>query len=116
MQFEKEKGMSVISLFSVNIESLISFAIFVLSKPIFMANLSDHLILYDAECPMCRSYTRAFVKTGMLDNNGRAAYQQEQAVQACPMVNLQRAVNEIALVNRQTGEVTYGIESSACRA
>lgn len=76
-----------------------------------MATLSDHLILYDAECPMCRLYTKAFVKSGMLDAEGRAPYQQQEALQSCPRVNLQRAVNEIALVNKKTGEVTYGVQS-----
>ena len=75
-----------------------------------MKTLKFHLILFDAECPMCRMYTHAFVKTGMLDNDGRAAYQ-ELPAQACPMLDRQRAVNEIALVNQDTGEVTYGIES-----
>jgi hypothetical protein len=50
------------------------------------------------------------VSTGLLDTNGRAAYQDFSA-QACPMLDRQRAVNEIALVNRETGEVTYGVQS-----
>lgn len=70
----------------------------------------NHLILFDAECPMCRMYTQAFVESGMLDNDGRTAYQ-ELPAQACPMLDRQRAVNEIALVDQETGEVTYGIES-----
>ncbi|NEU10152.1 DUF393 domain-containing protein [Flavihumibacter sp. R14] len=75
-----------------------------------MKTLKNHLILFDAECPMCRMYTHAFVEIGMLDNNGRTAYQEIPA-QACPMLDRQRAVNEIALVNQETGEVTYGVES-----
>ena len=75
-----------------------------------MKTLKNHLILFDAECPMCILYTQAFVESGMLDNNGRTAYQEFPA-QACPMLDRQRAVNEIALVNQETGEVTYGIES-----
>ncbi|WAC12660.1 hypothetical protein [Dyadobacter pollutisoli] len=75
-----------------------------------MNTLKDHLILFDAECPMCQLYTKAFVSTGLLGENGRIAYQ-EYPVQACPTINWQRAVNEIALVNQATGEVTYGIES-----
>jgi len=67
------------------------------------------MILFDGECPMCRAYTQAFVKTGMLDAGGRAAYQTEMS--ACPMIDKQRAVNEIALVNMANGEVTYGVES-----
>lgn len=75
-----------------------------------MKTLKNHLILFDEECPMCRMYTSAFVSTGLLDKAGRAAYQ-ELPAQACPMVDRQRAANEIALVNQETGEVSYGIES-----
>lgn len=75
-----------------------------------MKTLKDHLILFDAECPMCGLYTKAFVYAGLLDKNGRAAYQRYPA-EACPLLDRQRAVNEIALVNQQTGEVTYGIHS-----
>jgi len=75
-----------------------------------MKTLSNHLILFDAECPMCKAYTQAFVATGLLPQNGRAAYQQLRE-ETCPMVDRQRAVNEIALVNQETGEVSYGINS-----
>jgi hypothetical protein len=76
-----------------------------------MKTLNNHLILFDAECPMCSLYTRAFVATGLIEANGRAAYQQQLTENACPMVDRQRAVNEIALIDRTTGEVTYGIQS-----
>ncbi|MEE1946826.1 DCC1-like thiol-disulfide oxidoreductase family protein [Pedobacter sp. KR3-3] len=75
-----------------------------------MKTLANHLLLYDAECPMCNIYTKAFIKTKMLDPNGREAYQNMPAT-VCPLVDRQRAVNEIALVNTQTGEVSYGVYS-----
>jgi hypothetical protein len=75
-----------------------------------MKTLQNHTILYDAECPMCKAYTNAFTITGMLDSNGRAPYQQMPDF-ACPLIDHQRAVNEIALINKTTGQVTYGIES-----
>ncbi|PST84350.1 DUF393 domain-containing protein [Pedobacter yulinensis] len=75
-----------------------------------MKTLHHHLILFDAECPMCRAYTRLFTGAGILDKTGRQAYQELEEGQ-CPLVDRQRAVNEIALVNTQTGEVTYGIHS-----
>ena len=75
-----------------------------------MKALKNHLILFDAECPMCRMYTNAFVKSGMIENEGRVAYQ-EMPQEVCPLVDQQRAVNEIALVNTETGEVSYGIKS-----
>lgn len=75
-----------------------------------MRTLQNHIILYDAECPMCHFYTKAFTKTGMLDKDGRASYQ-DMPDQVCPLVDRQRAVNEIALVDTTTGEVSYGISS-----
>src|SRR5580698_2819025 len=72
--------------------------------------LKNHTILYDADCPMCKAYTNAFTATGMLDPNGRAPYQHMPDF-ACPLIDHQRAVNEIALINKTTGQVTYGIES-----
>ena len=75
-----------------------------------MKTLKDHTIFYDAVCPMCNAYTNAFVRSGMLDREGRGTYQQLPAVYA-GKIDLQRAVNEIALINRQTGEVHYGIDS-----
>jgi hypothetical protein len=55
-------------------------------------------------------YTQLFVKTGMLNQGGRFSYQKMPA-EVCPVVDRKRAVNEIALVNTQNGEVTYGIKS-----
>lgn len=75
-----------------------------------MKTLQNHVILFDDECPMCYAYTKTFIQTGMLDKNGREAYQNMPA-NFCPLVDKQRAANEIALVNTLTGEVTYGIQS-----
>jgi len=75
-----------------------------------MKTLNHHIILYDADCPMCKLYTNQFVKSGMLGADGRAPYQQMPET-VCPYVDRQRAVNEIALVNTQTGEVEYGVKS-----
>jgi hypothetical protein len=82
-----------------------------------MRTLRHYLILYDAECPMCQLYTRAFTKSGMLEPGGRAPYQtvldpeSGQLPATCPLIDRQRAVNEIALIDTSTGEVRYGIES-----
>ena len=74
-----------------------------------MKTLRNHTILFDAECPMCSVYTKAFVHTGMLDNQGRQPYQERGNI--CANVDMQRAVNEIALVDNNTGQVTYGVRS-----
>ena len=75
-----------------------------------MRTLTDHTIIYDDECPMCKEYTKAFVKTGMLDKNGREAY--TAAVNSNhPNIDWNRARNEIAMINKKDGKVTYGAES-----
>ncbi|KIO75864.1 hypothetical protein TH53_18440 [Pedobacter lusitanus] len=75
-----------------------------------MNTLKNHLILFDAECPMCQLYTKAFVNTGMLEKEGRLPYQDFPAAR-CPVLDHQRAVNEIALIDLETGNVSYGIHS-----
>ncbi len=75
-----------------------------------MKALKNHLILFDAECPICQRYTQVLVESGMVESEGRKSYQ-ELPQQVCPILDRQRAANEIALVNQETGEVTYGIES-----
>jgi predicted DCC family thiol-disulfide oxidoreductase YuxK len=75
-----------------------------------MKTLQNHIIFYDAECPMCKLYTQAFVHTHMLDDAGRKSYQQ-MPQEVCPLVDMERAVNEIALIDTNTGEVTYGVAS-----
>lgn len=75
-----------------------------------MKTLANHVILFDEECPMCFTYTHAFITFKMLPENGRESYQKIPEY-ICPIVDQQRAVNEIALVNIENGEVTYGIHS-----
>jgi hypothetical protein len=95
-----------------------------------MKTLKKHILLYDSECPMCDLYSRGFVASGMLDGDGRTAYQEVlggdgpeschtgpgtlqvgNVGAGCPLIDRQRAVNEIALVDTTTGAVSYGIDS-----
>jgi hypothetical protein len=75
-----------------------------------MKTLENQTLLYDEDCPLCSLYTTGFVKSGMLDENGRKSYcqlsEEEQS-----FVDLKRAPNEIALVDNKTKTVTYGIDS-----
>jgi predicted DCC family thiol-disulfide oxidoreductase YuxK len=75
-----------------------------------MKTLNDHIIIYDDECPMCDLYTRAFVRTRMLDKGGRVAFSKmNESLNAD--IDRKRSSNEIALINTRTGEVMYGIDS-----
>ncbi|WP_028982520.1 hypothetical protein [Sporocytophaga myxococcoides] len=75
-----------------------------------MKTLKSHVIIYDAECPMCNLYTSAFIKSGMLDLEGRTAYNKIGEDIIC-RIDKDRARNEIALVDTEGGSVSYGLES-----
>ena len=39
-----------------------------------MKTLENHTLLYDEDCPLCQVYSSGFIKTGMLDQNGRQPF------------------------------------------
>lgn len=71
-----------------------------------MENIS---LLYDEDCPLCRWYTRLFVKYGLLDKSGRIPYVNYIALHP-DEVNSTIAQTKIACVNHQTNQVLYGID------
>ncbi len=71
--------------------------------------LQNHTLVYDKDCPMCCVYTKIFMKTGILDENGRTPFGAEQF--SLKDWDYNRAQNEIALINRSDQTVTYGIDS-----
>jgi predicted DCC family thiol-disulfide oxidoreductase YuxK len=75
-----------------------------------MKTLENHILIYDRDCPICKLYTGAFIKTNMLDPNGRTDYCSIDS-STFPNLDMARAKDEIALVNTRTGNVTYGIDS-----
>ncbi|NDI98443.1 hypothetical protein GWA97_05100 [Flavobacterium sp. LaA7.5] len=75
-----------------------------------MKTLSNQTLLYDEDCPLCQAYTGAFVKSGMLDNNGRKPYAELNDSELA-FIDANKAVNEIALIDRENNTVTYGIDS-----
>lgn len=75
-----------------------------------MKTLENQTLLYDEDCPLCSLYTTGFVKSGMLDENGRKSYCQLSDEEQS-FVDLKRAPNEIALINNKTKTVTYGVDS-----
>ncbi len=82
-----------------------------------MKTLSHHILIYDRDCPLCAAYTRLFIRSGFLDQQGRKAYQDMNFNQTG--IDPQLARNKIALLNTETGVVCYGIDSMikilACR-
>jgi hypothetical protein len=75
-----------------------------------MKTLKNQTLLYDEDCPLCSMYTTGFVKSGMLDENGRKSYCQLSEEEQ-DFVDLKRAPNEIALIDNKNKTVTYGVDS-----
>lgn len=75
-----------------------------------MKTLENQTLLYDEDCPLCSLYTTGFVKSRMLDENGRKSYCQLSEEEQ-NFVDLKRAPNEIALIDHTTKTVIYGIDS-----
>lgn len=75
-----------------------------------MKTLQNQTLLYDEDCPLCSLYTTGFIKANMLDENGKKPFvnltPEEQQI-----IDLDRAKNEIALVNTVDNTVLYGIDS-----
>ena len=75
-----------------------------------MKTLADHQLIYDEDCPMCRVYSGAFIKSQMLDKNGRQNFR-DLSLETKSYLNVARAKNEIALVNFKEEKVHYGLDS-----
>lgn len=75
-----------------------------------MKTLSNHALLIDADCPMCQLYGKAFERTDLLEAGSCKSYQYtDEATSA--QVDMNRARNEIALLNLQTQQVHYGVDA-----
>ncbi len=70
----------------------------------------NSVIVYDDACPLCKTYTSAFVQTGLLKENNRLAF--SNCVQnQFAFVDWQKAKNEIPLIDVQEQKVLYGIDA-----
>lgn len=75
-----------------------------------MKTLTNHTLLYDEDCPMCNLYTAGFIKANMLDQNGRKAFV-TLTDKELTYIDVDKAKNEIALVDTTNNTVFYGIDS-----
>ncbi len=79
-------------------------------KRTIMKTLQNQTLLYDEDCPLCQIYTVGFIKTKMLDSKGRKPFTDVSAVEQ-QFVDLNRATNEIALIDTKNKTVIYGVDS-----
>lgn len=67
-------------------------------------------LYYDDDCPLCVAYTNWFVKFNFLKPEGRIPFSEIENEQN-KNLDIDRARNEIALINAETHEIFYGINS-----
>ncbi len=75
-----------------------------------MKTLENNILIYDCDCPMCTIYSGAFIKSGMLDRQGRMPYN-DMSSQVKNLLDLDKSRNEIALVDVKQNKVIYGLDS-----
>ncbi len=75
-------------------------------------------LIYDDNCPLCKAYSGAFVKTGFLASKNRVGFS-EISCGSLPgsaqkiTIDWQKAKHEIPLIDCTNGTVKYGIEALA---
>ncbi|RRJ91063.1 DCC1-like thiol-disulfide oxidoreductase family protein [Flavobacterium macacae] len=75
-----------------------------------MKTLENQTLLFDEDCPLCQVYTTSFIKAGMLDENGKKSFSNLSEDEK-NFIDIERASNEIALVDNKNKTVIYGIDS-----
>lgn len=73
-------------------------------------NTTNKVLIYDNDCPLCSAYTHAFVRTGMLNKEGRKHFNNVDQ-EVFKMVDAARCNNEIPLIDVKTRQVWYGIDA-----
>jgi len=72
---------------------------------------SDKTLLYDSDCPMCRMYTGAFVRMGLLKPENRIAFNTLADDTFGGKMDAVRSKNEIPLVDTRGGQTLYGTDA-----
>lgn len=67
-------------------------------------------LIYDDACPLCRAYTKAFVKYNLLQPDQRSSFSNLQP-EVLNCIDINRARHEIPYVNMSTGITLYGIDA-----
>jgi predicted DCC family thiol-disulfide oxidoreductase YuxK len=70
---------------------------------------SNKIIIYDDACPMCATYTNAFVKCGFIKNENRVNFT-TITPQLLSIIDIEKSKNEIPVIDSDTNEVYYGID------
>lgn len=75
-----------------------------------MKTLKNNTLIYDEQCPLCVAYTGAFIRFGLLDDEGRTPYNKLESTTLMDL-DIDKARNEIALIDKNSGKIIYGVAS-----
>jgi predicted DCC family thiol-disulfide oxidoreductase YuxK len=75
-----------------------------------MSKTTKKALVYDNSCPMCNWYSGKFVDAGMLEDKNRVAFCEINNEMA-QRIDLNKAKNEIPLVDLNGGKTLYGVDS-----
>jgi hypothetical protein len=75
-----------------------------------MKPIQNHKLLVDVDCPMCRLYANAFEAHGIIAPDTCSAYQTTNS-ELTSKIDMERAKNEIAFINTNTGTTIYGFDA-----
>jgi predicted DCC family thiol-disulfide oxidoreductase YuxK len=73
--------------------------------------MQNSTIIYDDNCPLCKAYTKAFVKYNFLNGGTRLAFSSVEEQEFIKLVDWKRAKNEIPLIDEKTKTVAYGVDA-----
>jgi predicted DCC family thiol-disulfide oxidoreductase YuxK len=71
---------------------------------------TSKILIYDDGCPLCVAYTTAFVKAGLLNEQGRKNFNNIDAA-SFELIDKAKCNNEIPLLDTETKQVWYGIDA-----
>ncbi len=72
--------------------------------------LTNQLLIYDDNCPLCEWYSSLFVRYHFLPGDGRKAFSEIDG-DIAGRIDLDKGRNQIPLVNTADGTVLYGIDA-----
>ena len=97
-----------LSQLSIKIETL--FCVFRINGKYKLIMNTKKAIIYDDTCPMCKIYTDAFVKNGLLTQEGRISFADLNENNAC-QIDFEKGRHEIPLIDLDGGKTIYGLDS-----
>ncbi len=73
--------------------------------------MKNSVLIYDDKCPLCKAYTKAFVKFNMLNGEGRVSFSELDQQKFIESVDWDKARNEIPLIDEKENKVYYGVDA-----